>query len=180
MCMKSVGEKIKQLRKSKGLSLKELAQKLDVSDTSLSKIETGKVDSIKIDTGKKLSNELGVSFNELFEIESPSVEIKSLQFENEHLKNEVDKLEEQLADKKRTVLFFQDTLDFFSMYAKNSFNEILENEEISALDLHKKVGDKIRNEKGAFVLTFTDEGKVRIKFLSEEEKKMYDAKILGL
>jgi transcriptional regulator with XRE-family HTH domain len=77
---KILGEKIKRLRKSKGFSLMQLAGIVDISDTALSKIETGKTVSITVDLGKKLCDVLNISFNELFEIEIP---------ENELLKKEI-------------------------------------------------------------------------------------------
>lgn len=73
--METIGDKIKRLRKSKGLSLKDLVKILNISgknfsDTALSKIETGLTKNITVALGKELSKALDISFNELFEIES--------------------------------------------------------------------------------------------------------------
>lgn len=67
--MDTIGDRIKKLRKAKGLSLMQLANKLIVSDMTLSKIETGKTKSITIELGKKLCSALDVSFSDLFEID---------------------------------------------------------------------------------------------------------------
>jgi len=97
--METIGDKIKGLRKSKGLSLMELANKLNVSDTAISKIETGKTKSITIELGKGLCNELGVSFNELFEIKTDGPDIEKMQTElinlNSVLKDKNDRIEEK-------------------------------------------------------------------------------------
>ncbi|MBW8334858.1 MAG: helix-turn-helix transcriptional regulator [Prolixibacteraceae bacterium] len=71
--METIGDKIKRLRKANGYSLMDLANMLDISDTAISKIETGKTKSITIDLGKGIAKALDVSFNELFEIESSKV-----------------------------------------------------------------------------------------------------------
>jgi len=97
--METIGDKIKGLRKSKGLSLMELANKLNVSDTAISKIETGKTKSITIELGKGICNELGVSFNELFEIKTDTPDIEKMQTElaylNSVLKEKNDRIEEK-------------------------------------------------------------------------------------
>jgi transcriptional regulator with XRE-family HTH domain len=81
--METIGNKIKRLRRSKGLSLMDLvakmnALKIDISDTALSKIETGKTKSITVDLGKGLANAFDISFNELFDIETNNSQIKNL------------------------------------------------------------------------------------------------------
>lgn len=52
----------------------ELANMLNVSDTALSKVETGKTKSITVDLGKGIAKALEISFNDLFEIENQSTE----------------------------------------------------------------------------------------------------------
>lgn len=93
--MENVSKRIKELRKKKGLSLKELAVKLGVSDTALSNIETGKTKSISIEIGKGLSNFLEIDFFTLFEIdeirsESELVRLKELEKENDYLQKRVE------------------------------------------------------------------------------------------
>jgi len=89
----NTADKIKRLRKSKGLSLKEMATLIGVSDMSLSKLETGKTKSITIDLGKGIAKALNISFNELFNIEYPIMEsglVEKLQYENEALKQQLE------------------------------------------------------------------------------------------
>jgi transcriptional regulator with XRE-family HTH domain len=68
--METIGEKIKSLRKGKGLSLMDLANILGISDAGLLKTK-----SITVDLGKKTSKALGISFNELFDIEEDSTKL---------------------------------------------------------------------------------------------------------
>lgn len=97
--MKTIGEKIKGFRKIKSISLRELAEKIGVSDTALSKIETGKTKSITIDLGKKLCNEIGISFDELFEIESTNSEFKNLQSQLNSLYSDLKNKDVQIGEK---------------------------------------------------------------------------------
>lgn len=58
--------KIRELRKSKGLTQVELAKKLDITQACLSEIETGVTDpSLKL--LKKWAKELGVRISELID-----------------------------------------------------------------------------------------------------------------
>jgi transcriptional regulator with XRE-family HTH domain len=97
--MEAIGKKIKRLRNIKRISLKELASILGVSDTALSKIETGKTQSITIDLGKGIASTLEVSFNELFEIEPPQINTEEI----EQLKRRVKELEETLRAHQITI-----------------------------------------------------------------------------
>jgi len=85
--MEAIGDKIKRLRKNRGLSLMDLANILEVSDTALSKIETGKTKSITIDLGKGIAKALDISFGELFDIEVSSIAAELLSLKNEEFDN---------------------------------------------------------------------------------------------
>lgn len=97
--METIGEKIKRLRKSKGLSLMDLANKLEVSDTAISKIETGKTKSITVEMGENLCKELGVSFYELFDIETNNDEIREAKSLIDALYDQIDALEGRITEK---------------------------------------------------------------------------------
>lgn len=56
------GEKVKEIRNSKGLSLKELESKCGVSHSYLSQIENGKRESPKFAIVRSLSIGLGVPY----------------------------------------------------------------------------------------------------------------------
>lgn len=63
-----LGEKIKQIRNKKGFSLRELAEKVDLSASFLSQIEQGKA-SPSIENLKKIANALDVRVSYLIEDE---------------------------------------------------------------------------------------------------------------
>ncbi len=91
--MENYFDKIKSIRKSKGLSQIEIAQIVGISQTAYGKIESGITKSISIDVGVGISAALEVPFVELFEIENRDVEISLL-------KNQIDKLQISLDEKK--------------------------------------------------------------------------------
>lgn len=64
----TLGKNIKQYRQLKGLSQEELAEKLDVSQQTMSKIERG-INFLTSETLEKISNILGVKISELFTFE---------------------------------------------------------------------------------------------------------------
>lgn len=61
-----LGNRIRELRKIKGISQLELAYDMDMSMNTISGIELGKI-SPKIDTLKKIAEKLNVGIGELFE-----------------------------------------------------------------------------------------------------------------
>ena len=66
--MSSIGERIKKSRNEKGLSLRELASKVDLSASFLSQIEQGKA-SPSIENLKKIATSLDVKVSYLIEDE---------------------------------------------------------------------------------------------------------------
>lgn len=60
----TIGEKIKQLRSQKGLTVRALAEKAGLCVTTVSHIETGQVQASSI-TIAKLAKALEVEYNEL-------------------------------------------------------------------------------------------------------------------
>ncbi|PTI88139.1 helix-turn-helix domain-containing protein [Staphylococcus simulans] len=59
------GQNIKQIRKRMNMSQKELATKMEISQSYLSDIENGRK-NLSIKTVKKLANSLGLSVTDLF------------------------------------------------------------------------------------------------------------------
>lgn len=74
-----IGEKIKQLRKDKKMSISELAEKANVAKSYLSSIERNLQTNPSIQFIEKISSVLGVSVNEL--INDETVEVDSLDTE---------------------------------------------------------------------------------------------------
>lgn len=62
-----IGERIKELRKSKGLSMSELAEKAGVAKSYLSSIERSRQTNPSIQFLEKVGRVLGVSVNQLIE-----------------------------------------------------------------------------------------------------------------
>jgi len=63
-----LGKRIKELRKKRGYSQEQLAEKLGIAQNTLSKIETGE-NFLTADTLENLARVLNVTPNELFEFE---------------------------------------------------------------------------------------------------------------
>ncbi|MDK7927651.1 MAG: helix-turn-helix transcriptional regulator [Staphylococcus simulans] len=59
------GQNIKQIRKRMNMSQKELATKMEISQSYLSDIESGRK-NLSIKTVKKLADSLGLSVTDLF------------------------------------------------------------------------------------------------------------------
>ncbi len=64
----NLGKKIKEYRQVQGISQEELAEKLDISQQTLSKIECGK-NFLTSETLERISSVLGVNTYELFMFE---------------------------------------------------------------------------------------------------------------
>lgn len=64
----NLGKKIKEYRQLQGISQEELAEKLDISQQTLSKIECGK-NFLTSETLERISSVLGVNTYELFMFE---------------------------------------------------------------------------------------------------------------
>jgi len=92
MDKKLVGQKISSLRKEKGLTQKELAEKLCVTDKSVSKWETG-VHFPDIAIMESLACELGTTVSDLLGLEQATSEevIKSMAVVSEEEKNQIKK-----------------------------------------------------------------------------------------
>ncbi len=73
-----IGQSIKKLRLSKGLSQAEVAESCGISQSAYAKIESGKTKNITIDIGRLIAEFLEISFVELFDI-SPSKGFSSAQ-----------------------------------------------------------------------------------------------------
>lgn len=77
----TIGEKLKKSRNEKGMSLRELAMKVELSASFLSQIEQGKA-SPSIENLKKIANTLDVRVSYLIEDEDD--EIKNIQYIKEN------------------------------------------------------------------------------------------------
>lgn len=90
--MESINEKIKLLRKQRGISQVEVAKTAGINQASYSNIEKGDTKSITIEVGKGIARALGIPFAELFDIEPSkenSEQIEKIKIENESLKKQL-------------------------------------------------------------------------------------------
>ncbi|KMZ42552.1 MULTISPECIES: helix-turn-helix domain-containing protein [Bacillales] len=62
------GKKLKQIRESKSLSIRELSKRANVSHAHISQIETGQRGTPKADTIKKLADGLNCDYEELMRL----------------------------------------------------------------------------------------------------------------
>lgn len=67
-------DKIRELRKGKGISQTDMADLIGISQAAYGKIESGFTKSISIDIGKGIAKALNVSFGELFDVEDTNSE----------------------------------------------------------------------------------------------------------
>ena len=65
--MINFGEYLKKQRKRRNLTQEDLAQALDVSNTYIHQLETGKIDAPNLERCRQLSKALGVDVQELWE-----------------------------------------------------------------------------------------------------------------
>ncbi len=105
---KSFGLKIKKLRKAKGLSQDELAERIDKTVDTISSIERG-LSSPRIETAIELSGVLGVPLYELFQVNELAAgdreKAEMLDEINALLKNQpVDLLDAMLEQTKQLVM----------------------------------------------------------------------------
>ena len=92
---KELGEKIKRIRKQKGLTQEKLAEMIDIAPRNLSKIEVGSC-FVTSETLEKLLSALDVTTEELFSndhIKEPDELLKDIYHQLDIIKNEPKKLE---------------------------------------------------------------------------------------
>lgn len=175
--MVTINEKIKNIRIEKNIKQSEVARSANIKQPSYASIENGKTKSISIEVGKGIAKALGVSFNELFEIESTDIyDINELKEKIKILDGENAILKERLRDKNKLTIYYEDTAKYLQLFMKYAAEIMLENDDISALELLERVENRIRKENGQFTFTFSDIG-VRFHFLSPEEEKILEIAI---
>ena len=62
---KTVGDKVRQIRKQKGLTQDQLARQCDIPYTTLTKLESNVITKPSIQTVEKVAKGLGMSIDEL-------------------------------------------------------------------------------------------------------------------
>lgn len=101
--METIGEKIKRIRKLKGLSQVQVSEIAGITQSALASIENNRTSNIFLSVARGIAKALQVSFNELFEVESGVQGIEELKAEIERLQGQVRSLNEWLADKNTII-----------------------------------------------------------------------------
>jgi transcriptional regulator with XRE-family HTH domain len=104
--MESFGEKIKTIRKAKGISQTVVAESCGIKQSSYANIESGKTQNITIDTGKGIAKAIGVSFYELFKIDMSHDDFelaRKLVTEKENLSKQNQLLLEKITEKEKII-----------------------------------------------------------------------------
>jgi transcriptional regulator with XRE-family HTH domain len=94
--LEHIGQRIRTLRKQKGISLNAFAEKLNVSPAYLSNLETGKTDTIQLSLLEKLQEELSLLPVETTHSNNSEFDIR-IQHVMQHLK-ELEQKHPEIAD----------------------------------------------------------------------------------
>jgi len=97
--MKPIGEKIKELRKSKGISQVVMAEACGIKQSSYANIENGKTQSISIEVGKGIAKALNIPFGELFDIDGTGTDNQKVEATIIELQEKVSDLETRIKEK---------------------------------------------------------------------------------
>lgn len=93
----NLGNRIRELRKNKGVSQLELAYDMDMSMNTISGIELGKI-SPKIDTLKKIAQKLDIDISELFDFSENTPKDKVIRKKVEEISRKLMPLDRELLD----------------------------------------------------------------------------------
>ena len=158
--MENMNEKIRRIRKSKGLKQTDVCEKIGITQPSFASIEAGRTKSISIDLGKSIAKVLDVDFNYLFEIGLPNNQNEDLIKEIERLKKQILVLEEQVEDKRKINIGYANSIDHFKQFMEFfSFTiiELLEKKKaITQKKDFEKLYKKFLDEKGIKTNVFKD------------------------
>jgi transcriptional regulator with XRE-family HTH domain len=174
-------KRLKKLRMLKGFSQEYMADKLNIATVNYGKIERGYT-AMTMSRLTDIANVLGVTIqfllNENLEISidqsvSSESQDKSLNGggplieEIVILKRRISELEEQLADKRKLTMYYEDRLKYFGFYEMYRDQIFMENKDISAADLYKAVSERMSKENRLKSYAYSGSG--RIPLLSREE-----------
>lgn len=116
----NIGEKIRQIRETKGLSQKEVALTLVMNPSQYSKIENGKVDP-QFSSIERIANALGVDIVAIFNSDKIIADINSFD------KTLVEKMQlmEQLEENQRKSIFSIIDMAIYNIKLKQTLSSAL-------------------------------------------------------
>lgn len=103
-----IGEKIRRIRTALKITQTEVADYCNISQSAYAKIESGETGNISIRVGKRLSEKLIISFNELFDIpltfsSEVKEELENYKKQVENLWQDIYYLNEKIAEKDEII-----------------------------------------------------------------------------
>jgi transcriptional regulator with XRE-family HTH domain len=101
----TIGERIKRIRTSRGLSQKEVVLNAGIDKAQFSRIENGKTDTT-INTVEKIAKALGISTAELF---SSSDDIQDINSIDKSLLEKISLIDTLEVEEKKTIYLMIDT-----------------------------------------------------------------------
>jgi transcriptional regulator with XRE-family HTH domain len=105
----TIGEKIRKLRKEKGWSQNQLAQKIDINTRNISLYESGKA-TPSSETVQKLANLFNVSTDYLFNDEPEN--IASMGIKDKSLISLFEEIDKMTEDEKNAIRIFVEAIAF--------------------------------------------------------------------
>lgn len=105
--MKISGKKIKELRIQKGISQVDMANVAEISRSAYIAFENKDSDTISLKSAIGISQKLGISLYDLFEIETPGTGTSEASVELEQLREKVKELEKRIEEKDLVIQHLQ-------------------------------------------------------------------------
>ena len=171
--MELIHNKIKQLRKSKGISQKEVAAFAGVTQSSFALIESGKTQNISIEVGKGIAKALDIPFTELFEIEDSGMVVEKLEQKVIELEDIIKiyedsgkDIDERLKELKLTIDLLLKKIEIY----KRAIYEVL------VMNSHGRISiynEKIKNEPSKEKLLELEKKKIILERLENKYLELY-------
>lgn len=106
----NIHERLKEIRKQKGISQKQVADFAGLSVAAYSNIESGISKSITIESGKGIAKALEIPFNELFEIEITGIVTGGDSGELDQLRVKINELAKRIEEKDISIKELQNEI----------------------------------------------------------------------
>ncbi|SHI95950.1 Transcriptional regulator, contains XRE-family HTH domain [Tangfeifania diversioriginum] len=146
--MEKLNEKLKRLRKQKGISQKQISDNAGISIAAYSNIESGTSKSISIEVGKGIARALDIPFVELFEIENSKLVTPELESQLKKYEKRINELEDTVEKNNKLIKYLEK--ENRDLYWKKSGLEIRDELKTIAQLKIKIENAENKIEKGAF------------------------------
>jgi len=141
--MESINEKIKRIRLEAGVNQAVVARSAGLKQSSYASIEKGDTKAISIEVGRGIAKALGLSFNELFEIELSENSGKEVE-----LKAEIDRLNDTLNGQKELITILKEQNEILKPFRsafiqERTISELMVSATIERMKKLAQKGEKI-------------------------------------